>query len=159
MDPTRFDALVRVFTTGGSRRDALRALGGAIVAAGSIGAPATGVTAKQHRCKRHKERCRNKCYAQCTIGRERDPHTCVCCGGIGFPCNTEADCCSTICQPAGADLLCACYVNGGSCTANAQCCSGKCNDSRCTCSPVGRFCAFNDDCCTGLACQNSRCAA
>jgi hypothetical protein len=144
MDATRFDGLLRMFSTMPSRRGVTRtALGLAL--AGSLGglfgaAPTGAKKGKKKKCKK--------------------PEPCIC----PTECSANADCpadsgkiCesgSCVCPPNTFDSGGVCGTFPGckgravSCAANGECCSNQCEGvTGCFCSTLGEPCIIDTDCC------------
>jgi hypothetical protein len=109
MDESRFDALVRAFSSGTTRRDALRGLaaGGAALAASATTLGEAAAKKKKHHHKRNKHQCKGKPDgAACTTNKECCTKTTkricavafnasnsdtTCCGGTGAKCGGVDD--------------------------------------------------------------------
>jgi hypothetical protein len=142
MDGKRFDDLVRAFAS--SRRSLIRGVVGLAAAAG-----AGGLNSAAARCKRFGRPCgapSDCCSGVCTTG------ICQCQAGTG-PCVNRRG--KTVCvapcppdQKLGRDCRCLCKVDGRpprdgvcvckdagvDCTADAECCSGICDEYTGVCS-------------------------
>lgn len=79
-------------------------------------------------CPSGTEECRGACVALCPEGQVRNPDTCGCCtprSGSCAPTGENADCCAGFCGFPG---ICAGLPAGRSCSFDAQCQSGVCNN-------------------------------
>jgi hypothetical protein len=96
------------------------------------------------------------CSGRCLNGR------CASCIPRGESCAQDPNaCCEGICVSVDGSSICeACQVTG-SCTVNAQCCSGACVAGQCrSCGAMGDSCGDGGlGCCPGLPCDNGRCAS
>jgi hypothetical protein len=99
------------------------------------------------------------CGGNCVAG------TCACNAAQGA-CHSELDCCNfdqqnlcTATVPGASGTCCYIHTSALHCAANADCCSGTCNNpgaaGSCACGPQGTRCAGNADCCVGLTCSNA----
>lgn len=185
MDDRRFDAVIRTFAQGGSRRTLLKGLlgvGGVAAAGGILLEPHADAarrptpTPRPVTCPGNQVPCGADCC--CPDGSAK-------CGAECCP-NGQAQCCDNACcfgTCYGEELCCPngqpiCSVDGccdGACIDDGQyCCSldGVCGDGCCnlsgerccaddsgnlTCIPIDGCCSDRD--CTGARCQNGVCVA
>ena len=122
--------------------------------------------------------CNGSCVStSCPEGQTFNPTSCQCECPSGQVLCSNGSCVSTSCPegqilntttcqcgcPSG-QVLCSngsCGLpNGGTCTANTQCCSGTClaNGICAPCRFTGSICAPGDNCCDGT-CENGKCCA
>jgi Stigma-specific protein, Stig1 len=143
-----FDELARGLASGSlSRRKALRLMGGLLVASalGSIPGVAWANDDDDDRCPQGQTRCGERCvnlrfnerHCGSCFNRCRSTQSCCngrCvnlqrnenhCGECFNRCEEGQECVSGECQGA-------CLPNGGTCTADTQCCSGICNLGTCS---------------------------
>jgi hypothetical protein len=104
---------------------------------------------------------------ECSTPDQCCGHICVLVPGVGYRCQAAClplsgqDCSAMSC---GAGLTCVgnVCVNNPPCSADADCCSGLCQNGNCvtsgqSCKPIGGTCTGNADCCQGN-CVNGFCA-
>jgi hypothetical protein len=165
MDDAHFDALVRSFSAGHSRRGLSRLVGG-LVLAGPL-AFLLELEAEGKRKKGKKKKKKKPSGPIVSPSQPAPPPTVPppppldrcpgqkLCGGGCIPtnqCCTDADCpagqhcCNGDCIPT--DQCC----TGQDCAAGLVCCDGECN------GPVRGFCTFHSDCCSGY-CRSRDCSA
>ena len=144
MDARRFDAFVRSFPSGSSRRRLLagvaRGLLAAPIAFGSADSSAKNKKKnkgknKKKTCKGGKQKCGGTCRAKCPAGQVRNPITCGCCIAGSQLCGSQtgAVCCSGQCHPEIL-LICKALAPGAPCQFDAQCFNGvggSCDDGAC----------------------------
>ncbi|MFC1612738.1 hypothetical protein ACFL23_00205 [Patescibacteria group bacterium] len=79
----------------------------------------------------------------------------ICCGGVGWCCETDNDCGNNgLCN---SNYLCEytyLKVNGSVCASSEECASGYCNNGKCCDS--GTCCYDDDDCSTGYECHYNK---
>jgi hypothetical protein len=81
--------------------------------------------------------------------RGPDPFGVGCCVSDGGTCAADADCCSQHC--GGSGTCDACRGAGGSCTSPFECCSLSCTGGTCdACAALGASCLSSATCCSGL---------
>ena len=79
----------------------------------------------------------------------RGPHAfgVGCCVPDGGTCTADTDCCSQHC--GGSGTCDACRAGGGPCTSPFECCSLSCSSGACdACAPAGASCLSNETCCS-----------
>ena len=80
---------------------------------------------------------------------------------VGYPCESNGDCCSQNCFQ-GTCQRPPCTSVGVACASSADCCSGLCTNGACAstnnavCAPLGNACAKDSDCCS-QTCRGSVC--
>lgn len=138
----RFDSLTRHLYKWTSRRAALEAaLGGLLAALGLAEIEAACQPGEPCDCRQPGESCTANsqcCSKLCVRG------TCVCRGG-GQDCAIDANCCSKLCRRRTG--TCACKGLRQTCSTNAACCSGTCRE---TAAPNKASCLSGDRCCLRL---------
>ncbi len=135
---------------------------------------ATSICSKnQVECDTSEECCSGFCDLE--MNRCDEPEVCA---KLGDTCLVETDCCAATpetpetpqvhCDRAPGTLEghCAtrtCSIESSDCSADGQCCSGRCEPSyffcSAPCSKEGNFCATDLDCCTGTTCNGQICVA
>lgn len=124
MDGERFDAFAKHLSRL-NRRDAVKGIAGALVAASALG----GVRIASAACRADGGLCRLD--VDCCGGMCRDG-TCVGAmmtgGREGDPCSRDADCRDRNCRGGTCRR---CRNNSDNCNGNDDCCSGNCKDGTC----------------------------
>ena len=76
----------------------------------------------------------------------------------GGTCTADTQCCSGICD-SRFGICRLCRSEGNSCTANNnQCCTGNCENGFCCTTTIGGDCTIDTDCCGNLICHNRLCS-
>ena len=124
MDGERFDAFAKHLSRL-NRRDAVKGIAGALVAASALG----GVRIASAACRADGDLCRLD--VDCCGGVCRDgtcTHSLAGGGADGDLCSRDADCRDRNCR----DGVCRhCRDNSDNCDRNEDCCSGHCRDHAC----------------------------
>jgi hypothetical protein len=179
MDQFRFDAAVKAFARGTSRRGVIKgtagaALAGVLALAGRSAGAAPGCRQRGDACSSPEIGTQGRCCAglRCegtTAGggaRCIGPNQCECPQGescINFDCCPNNQICGGVCldAPCSANACEVCDTQQGACVSK---CSGTqtCNTSNGTCDGVAcgekrAECSASAPCCEGLRCQDGRC--
>src|SRR5215208_6229910 len=73
----------------------------------------------------------------------------------GGTCTADSECCTNICDTG---ICASCRSEFSTCDADIECCTGICSLTRCSrCRQGGDICATTGNCCSGLTCQFGRC--
>lgn len=142
MDDSRFDALIRAFGRGGSRRTLLKGL------LGLGGLVAAGSTLDDTEAAR-----RGYPGPPTPVPPNLGSGACV---GVGQICNALVKCCSG--YSCGSNGTCSCNGTGGYCQSDGDCCgSNYCSGGACVASQPGGSCTSSADCTRGLTCCAGTC--
>jgi hypothetical protein len=160
MDEHRFDDIARAASAIGSRRAALRAIAGGILAA-VLPAAAAGKKGRhghdradarrprqgpsRPRCEKGEILCGGACLGPCENGQRRDRRTCEC-RCTGRPCRD-----GKVFDPITCDCVCPDGMKecDGSCVGADRCCAGERQCSSGGCVPAGACCHDERQCANG----------
>lgn len=153
MDDCRFDNLTRMFAAVRDRRTAVGQLVGAGAALISLARADLGFAAEDdvliegcrltgERCDRNKQCCSNDCNRKRRKRKKNKD------GGRDDGNNRNRR------RDRKGSGECRCKGNGKSCSKDAACCKGRCDQSerRCRCVPANDICNKDDDCCDRRKC-------
>lgn len=163
MDEKRFDDFTRAASAVGTRRGAVRAIAGGLIAAIVPAAAAGKSRRNKHkrgesgdrkkprqgptrpRCEKGETLCGGACLDRCPNGRVRDRHTCEC-RCVGRPCRDgkvfDPLTCECVCPDGMKDC-------GGACIGADRCCPGERQCSSGGCVPAGACCHDERQCANG----------
>jgi hypothetical protein len=81
----------------------------------------------------------------------------ACCGPPASFCSANADCCSGRCNTSLFGA-CDCTPSGNTCKKDGDCCTLRCTGGKCACNALGVACGDNTDCCSGTCDTTGHCA-